>query len=67
MCVPIYTSKYNMQHLNNGFNKFKMDDSTHYNMLIVQKMWKKLVKPIKKNCKILNFMCFIIYYNKCNT
>jgi hypothetical protein len=48
MCVPIYINKYNMQHLNNGFNKFKMDDSIHYNMLIVQKMWKKLVKPIKK-------------------
>ncbi len=38
MCVPIYTSKYNMQHLNNGFNKFKMDDLMHVNMLIVQKM-----------------------------
>jgi hypothetical protein len=41
MCVPIYTSKWNMQHLNNDFNKFKVDDSTHVKMSIVQEMWKK--------------------------
>jgi glycine/serine hydroxymethyltransferase len=40
MCVSIYTNKCNMQHLNNGFNEFKMDDSTHVTTLIVQKMWK---------------------------
>jgi hypothetical protein len=43
VCVSIYISKYNMQHLNNGFNKFKVDDSTHVKMLIVWKMWKKLI------------------------
>ncbi len=31
----IYTSKRNMQHLNNGFNKFNVDDLTHVKMLIV--------------------------------
>jgi glycine/serine hydroxymethyltransferase len=40
MCVSIYTNKCNMQHLNNCFNEFKMDDSTHVTTLIVQKMWK---------------------------
>jgi hypothetical protein len=29
-----------MQHLNSGFNNVNVDDSTHINMLIVQKMWK---------------------------
>jgi hypothetical protein len=38
MCVLIYISKCNMQHLNSGFNKLKMDDSTHIRMLIVQEM-----------------------------
>jgi hypothetical protein len=38
MCVSIYISKCNMQHLNSGFNKFKMDNSTHIKMLIIQKM-----------------------------
>ncbi len=35
MCVSIYTNKCNMQHLNNGFNIFKMNDPTHVKMLIV--------------------------------
>ncbi len=35
MCVSIYTNKYNMQHLNNGFNDFKVNDSTHVKMLII--------------------------------
>jgi hypothetical protein len=30
-----------MQHFNSDFNKFKVDDSTHVKMLIVQEMWKK--------------------------
>jgi uncharacterized protein YvpB len=34
MFVSMYTSKCNMQHLNNGFNKFKVDDSIHVKMLI---------------------------------
>jgi hypothetical protein len=38
--MSVSIDKCNMQHLNNGFNKFKMDDLTHVKMLIVQKMWK---------------------------
>ncbi len=29
ICVSIYTNKCNMQCLNNGFNKFKVDDLIH--------------------------------------
>ncbi len=35
MCISIYVNKCNMQHLNTGFNKLKMDDWTHVKMLIV--------------------------------
>jgi hypothetical protein len=35
MCVLIYTNKCNMQQLNNGFNKFKVNDSIHVKMLII--------------------------------
>jgi hypothetical protein len=38
MCVSIYISKCNMQCLNNGFNKFKVDDSTHVKISVVQEM-----------------------------
>jgi hypothetical protein len=43
MCISIDTNKYNMQHLNNGFSKFKVDDLIHVKMLIVQEMWKNLL------------------------
>jgi hypothetical protein len=36
VCVSMYTNECNMQYLNNGFNKFKVDDSIHVKMLIVQ-------------------------------
>ncbi len=49
-----------MQHLNKFFNMLKVDDSTHVKLLIVQEMWKEIIKPFKYNCKILNFMCFNI-------
>jgi hypothetical protein len=39
LCV-FHINKCNMQHLNNGFNKFKMDETTCLKMLIVQEMWK---------------------------
>jgi hypothetical protein len=48
-----------MQHLDNDFNKFKVNDSTHVKMLIVQEMGK-LIKSFKYNCKILSCMCFNI-------
>jgi hypothetical protein len=35
-----------MQCLNNGFNKFKMDDSIHVKMLILQEMWKISLKHL---------------------
>jgi len=38
MCISMDTNKCNMQHLNNGFNKFKVDELTHVKMLIVQEM-----------------------------
>jgi hypothetical protein len=40
MCASIYTSKCNKQHLNNDFNKLKVDNSTYVKMLIVQKCEK---------------------------
>ncbi len=40
-----------MQHLNNNLTKFKVDDSTHVKMLIVQRNVKKFIKPFKYNCK----------------
>jgi len=38
MCVSIYINRCNMQHLNNGFDKFKVNDLTHGKTLIIQKM-----------------------------
>jgi len=53
-----------MQCFNNGFNKFKMDDLTHVNMLMIQEMWKNSL-----NCSsiIIKYWItyFSIYYNKC--
>ncbi len=50
-----------MQQLNCGFNKFKMNDSTHVKMLVVQKMWKNsLINFFKYNYKTLSCMCFNI-------
>jgi hypothetical protein len=64
MFVSIYTNKCNMQQLNCVFNKFKMNDSTHVKMLIVQKMWKNsLIKLFKYNYKHW-VACVLIYYNK---
>jgi hypothetical protein len=36
MRVSIYISKCNMQCLNSGFNKLKVDDLTHVKMLTIQ-------------------------------
>jgi len=64
MCVVIYTSKCNMQHLNNDFNQLKMDDSIHVKMLIVWKMWKLSLNYSNIIAKYW-FTCVLIYYNKC--
>jgi hypothetical protein len=37
ICVSIYTSKCNVHHLNSGFNKLKVDDSTQVKMLIIKR------------------------------
>jgi hypothetical protein len=61
MFVSMYTSKCNMQHLNNGFNKFKVDDSIYVKMLISFKKVKKLTKSFKYNYKTLSCICFNIF------
>jgi hypothetical protein len=54
-----------MKHLNNGFNKFKMNDLIQVNMLIVQKMWKNSINLL--NIIIEHWTtCVSIYFNKCN-
>jgi hypothetical protein len=64
MCVSIYTNKCNMQDLNNGFNKFKANDSIHVYMLIIQEMWKKSLKYSSIIGKH-QVVCVSMYYNKC--
>jgi hypothetical protein len=53
-----------MQRLDNGFNKLKVDDSTHVNMLIVQEMWKN---SLNHSIIIAKYWvaCVLVYYNKC--
>jgi len=63
MCVSIYINKCNMQCLNNGFNKFKVDDLTHVKMLIVQKIWKHQLNYSSIIVKYW-FACVLVYYNK---
>jgi hypothetical protein len=52
-----------MQHLNNGFNKFKVDDSTQVKMLIVQEMWKNSPNHSSVIAKYW-IACVSIYDNK---
>ncbi len=41
---------------------FKVNDSTHVKMLIIQNMQKKLTNLIKYKCEALNYcVCFNIY------
>jgi len=53
-----------MQHLNNGFNKFKLDYSTYVKMLMVQKMWKTSLNHSSIIAKHW-VACVSIYFNKC--
>ncbi len=53
-----------IQHFNNDFNKFKVDDLTHVKMLIVQNMWKKSLNHSSMIAKIWA-ACVSIYFNKC--
>jgi hypothetical protein len=59
MCVSIYISKCNVQHLNNGFNKLKVANSNHVQMFIIQEMWKNSLNHPNIIAK-LNCMCFNI-------
>jgi hypothetical protein len=56
-----------MQRLNSGFNKFKVDDSSHVKMLIIQKMWKKSLNHsnIIANIELYVFW-YIIMSARCN-
>jgi hypothetical protein len=66
MYVSIYTNKCNMRHLNNGFNKFKVDDSTNVKILIVQEMWKNSLNHSGIIAK--HWATYVlIYSNKCKT
>jgi len=48
--------------VNNGFNKFKVDDLTHVKMLIVQEMWKN---SLNHSTIIVKYWVayVLIYYN----
>jgi hypothetical protein len=64
MCVSIYTSLWHMEHLNNGFNKFKVNNLIHGKMLIVQKMWQNSLNYWNIITKHW-VACVSIYCNKC--
>jgi hypothetical protein len=53
-----------MQHLNNDFNKFNVNDLTHVKMLIVQWMWKN---SLNHSIIITKYWitCVLLYYNTC--
>jgi hypothetical protein len=53
-----------MQHWNNGFNRFKVDDSTHTYMLIVLKTWKNSINHFNIIAKHW-VACVSIYCNRC--
>ncbi len=50
--------------MNNGFNKFKVDDSTHVKMLIIRKMWEKSLSDSNIIAKH-STPCVSIHFNKC--
>ncbi len=52
-----------MQHLNSGFNKFKVDDLIHIKMLIIQEMWKHSLNHSNIITKYW-VTCVLVYYNK---
>jgi hypothetical protein len=65
VCVSIYTNKCNIKHLNNDFNKFKVDDSTHVNKFIIQKKWKTSFNHSSIIAKYW-VACVLGYYNNYN-
>jgi hypothetical protein len=56
-------SECKMQLVDGGFNKFKMDDSTHVKMLIILKMWKDSLND--SNIIVKHWIaCVLLYHNK---
>jgi len=53
-----------MQCLNNGFNKLKVNDSTHVKMMIVQEMKDISLNHSSIIAKYL-VACVLVFYNKC--
>jgi hypothetical protein len=53
-----------MQCLNNGFNKLKVNDSTHVKMMIVQEMKNISLNHSSIIAKYL-VACVLVFYNKC--
>jgi hypothetical protein len=53
-----------MQCVNSGFIKLKVNDSTHVEMLIIQKMRKN---SLNHSSIIVTYQvaCVLVYYNKC--
>ncbi len=50
--------------MNSGFNKLKVDDSTHVKMLIIQEMWKFSLNHSSIITKY--WVAYVlVYYNKC--
>ncbi len=50
--------------MNSGFNKLKVDDSTHVKMLIIQEMWKHSLNHSSIITKY--WVAYVlVYYNKC--
>jgi hypothetical protein len=64
MYVSMYSSKYNMQCLNSGFNKLKVNDSTHVKMMIVEEMRKISLNHLSIIAKYL-VTCVLLFFNKC--
>jgi hypothetical protein len=53
-----------MQLMSNGFNRFKVNGSTHTQMLIVQKMWKNSLTHSNINVEFLIVTHVLINYGK---
>ncbi len=55
-----------MKIVSNGFNTFKMNDSTHVQMLIIQEIFKNSLICSNINVRHQVVMCFSIYISKWN-
>jgi hypothetical protein len=53
-----------MQFVNNGFNILKVNGSIHVHMLIIEKMWKKLLIYFNINVGIKIITCVLINCGK---